>query len=231
MISNPCFTSFGNLRSRQEKLQNSYPERRDELVRMLGIDLNWHMHQLSDGQRRRVQIMLGLVRPFKILLLDEITTSLDVCVRQDLLQWLVRESDERGATILYATHIFDGLDEWASHLFYLNNEGKCGWQGKMTDLEKYQELKKNNHPAKMLAIADHWLRKELEAARAKKQYEKAQYAAMELDPTDRQGGYASGRNIPMSETSSTQPQERRSTLSDMMGNAGKLEQNRKTTEA
>lgn len=30
-------------------------------------------------------------------------------VRQDLLRWLVRESDERGATIIYATHIFDGL--------------------------------------------------------------------------------------------------------------------------
>jgi CCR4-NOT complex subunit CAF16 len=83
-----------------EKLQASYPERRDELVELLGIDLNWRMHQLSDGQRRRVQLMLGLIRPFKILLLDEITTSLDVCVRQDLLKWLVHESDVRGATIL-----------------------------------------------------------------------------------------------------------------------------------
>lgn len=184
-----------------EKLQNSYPDRRDELVRMLGIDLNWHMHQLSDGQRRRVQIMLGLVRPFKILLLDEITTSLDVCVRQDLLQWLVKESDVRGATILYATHIFDGLDDWATHLFYLNNKGQCGWQGEMKDLDVYQELKKNNHPAKMLKVADVWLRKELEEARANNKYEKAQFAAMELDPTNRQGGYASGRNIPMEEIS------------------------------
>ncbi|MGK3747290.1 MAG: CCR4-NOT complex subunit CAF16 [Bacillariaceae sp.] len=194
---------------------------------MLGIDLDWHMHQLSDGQRRRVQIMIGLVRPFKILLLDEITTSLDVCVRQDLLQWLVRESDVRGATILYATHIFDGLDEWATDLFYLNNKGECGWQGRMDELEKYQQLKRDNHPAKMLAIADHWLRKELEEQRAKNQYEKAQYAAMELDPTDRQGGYASGRNIPMEETTTQNKSTRQSTLSDMMGNAGKLNTNHK----
>ena len=94
------------VRNMMEKLQASYPERRDELVEMLGIDLDWRMHQLSDGQRRRVQILLGLIRPFKILLLDEITTSLDVCVRQDLLPWLVKESDVRGATIVYATHIF-----------------------------------------------------------------------------------------------------------------------------
>jgi CCR4-NOT complex subunit CAF16 len=97
------------VKNMMEKLQESYPSRRDELVELLGIDLNWRMHQLSDGQRRRVQIFMGLLRPFQVLLLDEVTTSLDVCVRQDLLQWLVRESDERGATILYATHIFDGL--------------------------------------------------------------------------------------------------------------------------
>jgi CCR4-NOT complex subunit CAF16 len=35
------------------KLQSQYPERRDEIVDMLGIDLNWRMHELSDGQRRR----------------------------------------------------------------------------------------------------------------------------------------------------------------------------------
>ena len=214
-----------------ERLQNSYPERRDELVELLGIDLNWHMHQLSDGQRRRVQLMLGLIRPFKILLLDEITTSLDVCVRQDLLKWLVRESDERKATILYATHIFDGLDEWASHLFYLTNEGKCGWQGKMQDLDVYKELKSNNHPAKMLAIAEHWLRKELEENRKLNRYEKAQYAGTDLDPTDRQGGFASGRNIPMNVTESTKPTttvKRQGRLSDMMGNAGAMEKHHNT---
>lgn len=178
-----------------ERLQQSYPERRDELVTMLGIDLNWHMHQLSDGQRRRVQLLLGLIRPFKILLLDEITTSLDVCVRQDLLKWLVKESEERKATILYATHIFDGLDDWASHLFYLTNEGKCGWEGKMEELDIYQKLKANNEPAKMLNIAEHWLRKELDESRRLQKFEKAQHDYTEYDPNSRQGGYASGRNL------------------------------------
>ena len=191
-----------------EKLQAEYPERREELVELLGVDVNWRMHQLSDGQRRRVQLMLGLLRPFKILLLDEITTSLDVCVRQDLLKWLVHESDVRGATILYATHIFDGLDDWATNLMYLTNEGKCGWQGKMEDLDVYKELQASNHPCKMLAIADHWLRKELDANRLLKKKEKAGRAALEIDPTDRQGGYASGRNIPMKETNATAEERR-----------------------
>lgn len=177
-----------------EKLQASYPERREELIQMLGIDVNWHMHQLSDGQRRRVQIFLGLIRPFKILLLDEVTTSLDVCVRQDLLRWLVRESEERGATIIYATHIFDGLDDWATHLFYLTDSGSCGWQGRIEDLDLYQSLKNENH--RMLKIAEHWLRKEFIEKRKRGKFERAQgpMAHDEAEIFDRsQGGYASGR--------------------------------------
>ncbi|KAL7577051.1 hypothetical protein ACA910_006792 [Epithemia clementina (nom. ined.)] len=182
------------VRNMMEKLQATYPERRDELVDMLGIDLDWRMHQLSDGQRRRVQILLGLIRPFKVLLLDEITTSLDVCVRQDLLRWLVKESDVRHATIIYATHIFDGLDDWATHLFYLTDKGSCGWQGRMDELEIYHKLKAEHHPAKMLAIAEHWLRKELEAKRAQNQKEKAARAYDTAELLDRtQGGYSSGR--------------------------------------
>lgn len=72
----------------------------------------------------------------------------------------------------------------------------------------------------MLAIADHWLRKELDEARRKGKFEKAQNDH-ELDPTDRQGGFASGRNIPMEVTNTLQP-TRQGRLSDMMGNAGVL---------
>lgn len=204
------------------KLQEQYPERRDEIVDMLGIDLNWRMHELSDGQRRRVQLLLGLIRPFEILLLDEITTSLDVCVRQDLLQWLKKETEERGATIVYATHIFDGLDDWPTDMMYLSDKGTCEWQGKLNELEYYQELKRNNHPAKMLAVADHWLRAELNERRKKRKLEKAAGSLVhEADPTLRQGGYASGRAIDMSNVGK-QP-TRTGRISDIRGNAGKMD--------
>lgn len=206
-----------------ERLQASYPERRQELLDMLGIDVNWRMHQLSDGQRRRVQIFLGLIRPFRLLLLDEVTTSLDVCVRQDLLRWLVRESETRGATIIYATHIFDGLDDWATHLYYLTDKGNCGWQGEMQSLEVYQQLKQQNHPAKMLAIAEHWLREELNARRRQNIREVAQGTMVhDADPTVSQGGYASGRNLKVDEDLS-----RPGRLSDIMGNAGTLQKVRR----
>ena len=98
------------------------PERQRRLIDVLGVDPGWHMHAVSDGQRRRVQLLLGLLRPREVLLLDEITTDLDLIARQDLLAFL-REESERGGpeptTILYATHIFDTLDRWATDLVYL----------------------------------------------------------------------------------------------------------------
>ena len=156
-------------------LQKEFRPRRDELVALLGIDLDWRMHELSDGQRRRVQIMLQLLRPVKVLLLDEITTvrlcvcvvgggwcscalapccsakgsrpvhprasplltphaprpnssayfsarqDLDLITRQDFLNHLKVMSERDGVTIIYATHIFDGLDGWASHLAFIAN--------------------------------------------------------------------------------------------------------------
>jgi CCR4-NOT complex subunit CAF16 len=95
------------------------PRRRDRLIDVLGVDQGWHMHAISDGQRRRVQLLLGLIRPRELLLLDEITTDLDLIARQDLLAFLREETEQRGTTILYATHIFDTLDRWATDIIYV----------------------------------------------------------------------------------------------------------------
>ena len=179
--------------SMMQKLQEEFPERRSELVELLGIDLEWRMHMVSDGQRRRVQLLLALVRPFDILLLDEVTTCLDVIVREDLLLWLKKESETRGATIIYATHIFDGLDDWSSHIHYLNQEGKTGWFGKVDELEAYQELRKEGHPSPLLKIATSWLRKECD----KKEKADGICAFIENNPdyksTNCGGGFNPGR--------------------------------------
>ncbi|KAF8450304.1 P-loop containing nucleoside triphosphate hydrolase protein [Boletus edulis BED1] len=86
-------------------------ERRDKLLDILDVDLDWHMHAISDGERRRVQLCMGLMAPWQVLLLDEVTVDLDVLVRNELLTFLRDDSLARGATILYATHIYDGLTD------------------------------------------------------------------------------------------------------------------------
>lgn len=77
-----------------------HKERRDLLLDLLDIDLDWHMHNISDGERRRVQLCMGLMAPWDVLLLDEVTVDLDVLVRHQLLEFLKHDSEARGATII-----------------------------------------------------------------------------------------------------------------------------------
>ncbi|KAJ3683017.1 hypothetical protein LUZ60_013244 [Juncus effusus] len=142
------------------------PKRRDELIKMLDIDLSWRMHKSSDGQRRRVQICMGLLKPYKVLLLDEITVDLDVVARANLMSYLKKECEERGATIIYATHIFDGLDDWPSHIVYIAH-------GKLQlalPLEKVKEMSQLS----LMRTVEKWLREEREEDRKKKKERKAQ---------------------------------------------------------
>jgi CCR4-NOT complex subunit CAF16 len=55
--------------------------------------------------------------------MDEITVDMDVLGRMDLLEFFRQECEQRGATIIYATHIFDGLEQWITHIAYLE-EGR-----------------------------------------------------------------------------------------------------------
>ncbi|KAH8600777.1 putative ABC transporter [Bisporella sp. PMI_857] len=105
-----------------------FPERRDELVSVLDIDLEWRMHAVSDGERRRVQLAMGLIRPWRILLLDEITVDLDLLSRSNFLAFLKKETETRPCTIVYATHILDNLAQWPTHLVHmsLGKVKECG---------------------------------------------------------------------------------------------------------
>ena len=97
-----------------------YPERKEELVSILDIDLRWRMHAVSDGERRRVQLAMGLLRPWTVLLLDEITVDLDLLSRRNFLEFLKKETASRPCTIVYATHILDNLADWPTHLVHMH---------------------------------------------------------------------------------------------------------------
>jgi CCR4-NOT complex subunit CAF16 len=133
------------------------PQRQRRLVQILEVDLSWRMHRISDGQRRRVQLLMGLLHPFAVLLLDEITTDLDLLGRADLLRFLRQESEQRGTCILYATHIFDRLEAWSTHLVFLHR-GRLLLKRPVDQIDQLRKMRQRGVLHPLSRMLEGWMR-------------------------------------------------------------------------
>lgn len=133
-----------------------------ELVDIMQINLSWRINAISDGQRRRCQLLECLAEEKEVYVLDEITTDLDLFAREGLLAFLRRETEEKGATVFYATHIFDSLADWATHVLYFSKAEvtKCCT---MPDLKEYHDLVANGTRCPLYALMRSWVFREYTA--------------------------------------------------------------------
>ncbi|MFI6870241.1 ATP-binding cassette domain-containing protein [Nocardia sp. NPDC050406] len=75
--------------------------------------------QYSGGMRRRIDIACGLVRPPKVVFLDEPTTGLDPVSRQSLWS-LVRSLKQQGVTILLTTQYLEEADALSDNIIVVD---------------------------------------------------------------------------------------------------------------
>ncbi|KAL9541558.1 hypothetical protein MBANPS3_009062 [Mucor bainieri] len=146
-----------------------WPDRTELLLNVLDVDVKWRMHQISDGQRRRVQLVMGLLHPWELLLLDEVTVDLDVVARADFLNFLKIETEERGCTIVYATHIFDGLGDWATHIAHVA-DGKCLAVNDVSNFPEFEAIKEKHKreqriDSPLTTLCLQWLREDRDRQR------------------------------------------------------------------
>ena len=93
----------------------------DELLTAVGLaaQAGRMVAKLSGGQRRRLDVALGLVGRPELVFLDEPTTGLDPNARREF-HGLVRQiSRELGATILMTTHDLDEAETLADRIIIL----------------------------------------------------------------------------------------------------------------
>ncbi|MGV8912564.1 MAG: ABC transporter ATP-binding protein [Rhodoglobus sp.] len=87
-----------------------YPNPRnvDEVINSVGLDekASTLIRKLSGGQRRRVDVALGIIGNPEMLFLDEPTTGFDPEARQQFWQ-LIRSLKSDGTSILLTTHYLD----------------------------------------------------------------------------------------------------------------------------
>lgn len=97
--------------------------RADELIGMLeltGLEARTGM-SLSGGQKRRVDVALGLMHSPKVLFLDEPSTGLDPHSRANLWEHIVKIRKATGMTIFLTTHYLDEADSMAERVMIMDN--------------------------------------------------------------------------------------------------------------
>ncbi|ASR55317.1 ABC transporter ATP-binding protein [Cellulomonas sp. CW35] len=113
-----------------------YPQARDadEVIDAVGLreKVRTRARQLSGGQRRRLDVALGIVGRPELVFLDEPTTGFDPQARRDFWD-LVAGLREDGTTILLTTHYLEEAEHLADRVVVVN-AGRVVAQGAPADL-------------------------------------------------------------------------------------------------
>ena len=91
---------------------------------------------LSGGQRRRLDIALGLAHSPQLIFLDEPSTGLDPQSRNNLWDHIRRLREELGTTVFLSTHYLDEADALCDRVLVIDN-GKVVAQGRPDELKQY----------------------------------------------------------------------------------------------
>ncbi|MEU0491125.1 ATP-binding cassette domain-containing protein [Nocardiopsis sp. NPDC006139] len=94
-----------------------------ELLDMLELSgaADREVTKLSGGQRRRLDIAMGLIHRPPLLFLDEPSTGLDPHSRANLWDHIARLRAEFGTTIVLTTHYLDEADEAAERVLVIDH--------------------------------------------------------------------------------------------------------------
>jgi ABC-2 type transport system ATP-binding protein len=112
---------LGNYYSPYSSNSRKRPIKVDELVEMvdLGPYRNQKIATLSGGQRRRMDVAIGIVGRPELLFLDEPTAGFDPEARRDFHDLIRRLSGLEGTTILLTTHDLDEAEKLAQRILIL----------------------------------------------------------------------------------------------------------------
>jgi len=96
-----------------------YPDPRDvdEVIAAVGMEekASTRCHRLSGGQRRRLDVAMGVIGRPQLLFLDEPTTGFDPEARREFWE-LVHSLKDGGTTIILTTHYLDEAAELADRV-------------------------------------------------------------------------------------------------------------------
>ena len=115
-------------------------QRADELLKDTPIKAKQKIESLSKGMKTRLHLAIILSINTDLLILDEPTLGLDVLVRRDFQDQLVKDYYNQQRSILITTHQIDEVESILTRVLFIT-DGKITLDLKVADLKtRYQKL-------------------------------------------------------------------------------------------
>jgi len=108
-----------------------------ELAEIMELDLKRRIDDLSYGNKKKVGIVQGLLHSPKLIVLDEPTAGLDPLMQQNFFN-LIREENERGATVFFSSHILGEVQRMCSRVAIIK-------EGSIINIQDIKTLQKDNY--------------------------------------------------------------------------------------
>ena len=111
--------------------------RRKQLVKLLKIQEDKKIEDLSLGNLKKVGIVLALMHEPILLILDEPTSGLDP-IMQNVFHNILVEEKKKGTTILYSSHVLSEVSSICDKICFIK-------EGKIIKEDKIEEIKENTY--------------------------------------------------------------------------------------
>lgn len=95
-------------------------KRRKELVKLLKINENKKIEDLSLGNLKKVGIVLALMHEPELLILDEPTSGLDP-IMQNIFHNILLDEKKKGTTIIYSSHVLSEVSNLCDKIGFIKD--------------------------------------------------------------------------------------------------------------
>ena len=106
-----------------------------ELLETFALDPSKKVKELSKGMRAQAGLVAAVAHRPELLILDEPSSGLDVVVRRDILDAVVRTVADDGRTVIFSSHLLEEVERMSDHVTMVL-DGRVALSGELDDVRR-----------------------------------------------------------------------------------------------
>jgi ABC-2 type transport system ATP-binding protein len=106
-----------------------------ELLKTFALDPARKIKELSKGMRAQAGLIAAVAHRPELLILDEPSSGLDVVVRRDILDAVVRAVADDGRTVIFSSHLLDEVERMSDHVTLIH-QGRVALSGVLDEVRR-----------------------------------------------------------------------------------------------